>query len=63
MKNHEWVEEFPASVTVTDLDGIIIAMNAKAASIFPADSGRNLVGKSVYDCHPPAAQAKLKELL
>lgn len=63
MKNHEWIEEFPASATVINIEGKIIAMNKKSAITFAADGGRDLIGKSAYDCHPPAAQAKLKELL
>ncbi len=63
MKNHEWVEEFPAAVTVIDKGGIVIAMNAKSAATFASDGGRNLIGKSVYDCHSPTSQQKLRELI
>lgn len=63
MSDHAWIEEFPAAATVIDLDGKIIAMNNKSAKTFSSDGERDLIGKSAFDCHPPAAQAKLKELL
>ena len=31
MNEHDWVKEFPAAVTVCDPQGIILAMNDKAA--------------------------------
>ena len=31
---HEWIKEFPAAVTVCNLDGIILEMNDKAAKTF-----------------------------
>ena len=30
LKEHAWVNEFPAAVTVTDVNGIILEMNDKA---------------------------------
>lgn len=54
-----WVRELPAAVTVCDRNGIIIEMNDKAKSTFSGD----LVGRSVLDCHPEPARAKLAELL
>jgi hypothetical protein len=38
-------------------------MNERAARTFAADGGAALVGRSVLDCHPPAARAKLERLL
>ncbi len=59
---HAWIEELPAAVTVTDADGVIVAMNARARETFAAEGGGALVGRSVFDCHPQPALAKTKAL-
>jgi hypothetical protein len=41
----------------------ILYMNAKAAKDHADDGGRALIGTDLMDCHPPAAQAKLREVL
>ena len=58
-----WVKEFPAAITVTDPEGVILEMNDKAALSLAGDGGRNLIGKNVLDCHPEAARSKLNELM
>jgi transcriptional regulator with PAS, ATPase and Fis domain len=60
---HEWIKEFPSAVTVCDAAGIILAMNDKSARTNERDGGLALVGRSVLDCHPPAAREKLAALL
>jgi hypothetical protein len=62
-KLHEWVEEFPGAITVCAADGTIVEMNARSELTFADDGGGALVGKSLMACHPPAAQAKIRELL
>lgn len=57
-----WAEALPAAVTVTAADGTIIAMNASSRATFASDGGGALVGQSVFDCHPPGAQAKTRAL-
>jgi len=54
-----WARELPAAVTVCDRNGVILEMNDKAKSTFSGD----FVGRSVLDCHPEPARAKLAELL
>jgi transcriptional regulator with PAS, ATPase and Fis domain len=49
---HEWIKEFPAAITVCDLNGIITEMNDKAISTFAKDGGADLIGKNLYDYHP-----------
>jgi len=64
MSLHRWIEEFPAAVTVCDPDGVILAMNVRAADkVFAADGGRALIGTNVLDCHPEAAKEKLARML
>jgi len=63
MKEHEWVKEFPAAVTVCDEDGIILEMNDKSAKTFEKDGGRKLIGLNMLDCHPEPARTKTERLL
>ncbi len=59
----DWAKEFPGAITVCDRQGIILDMNDRAAEVFAADGGRALIGRSVLDCHPEPARAKLRGLL
>jgi PAS domain-containing protein len=49
MDSLDWIKEFPAAVTVCDTAGIILDMNDRAAAVFEADGGRQLIGKSMLD--------------
>jgi transcriptional regulator with PAS, ATPase and Fis domain len=62
-KEHAWIKEFPASVTVCDAEGIILEMNDKAAKTLDKDGGYALIGKNMYDCHPDPARGKLQHLM
>jgi hypothetical protein len=57
-----WVEGLPASVTVTDAEGTIVAMNARSRETFATDGGGALVGTSVFACHPEPSLTKVREL-
>jgi PAS domain-containing protein len=59
----EWDTEFPGAVTVCDRDGIIVAMNHRAAATFEADGGRALVGRNLLDCHPEPSRTLVADLL
>jgi transcriptional regulator with PAS, ATPase and Fis domain len=63
MENIDWMEEFPAAITVCDKDGKLMALNACAAQAFASEGGKTLVGRSMLDCHPPAAREKLNAML
>lgn len=63
MTKHKWIEEFPCAITVCDKDGKILEMNKRSISTFQGDGGKDLIGKSVLDCHPAAARQKLEEML
>ena len=63
MSPEEWVKEFPAAITVCDVQGIILDMNEKAESNLQADGGRELVGKNILDCHPEPERSKLAGML
>jgi hypothetical protein len=38
-------------------------MNERSCATFQKDGGKELVGKSLLDCHPEPARSKLKKLL
>ncbi len=63
MKEFEWIKEFNAAVTVCDREGIVIAMNDKAAKTFEKWGGLSLVGKSLYDCHNPHSCAMIRDMM
>jgi PAS domain S-box-containing protein len=63
LSRHAWIDEFPAAVTVTDAQGIILEMNDKAAETFAGDGGRALIGKNVLDCHPEPSRSQLKRMM
>jgi len=62
MENNSWFKHFPGAITVTDADGTISAMNDASAEMFQKDGGYALLGKSVFDCHTPASQTKVRAL-
>lgn len=58
----DWAERLGAAVTVTDATGTILALNQRAQQTFASDGGGALVGRSVFDCHPPPARALLQRM-
>lgn len=62
-KENAWIKEFPAAITVSDPDGIILEMNDKAAKSMAKDGGLALIGKNMLDCHPDPARGKLERLM
>jgi PAS domain-containing protein len=63
MADMNWTFDFPCSITVCDLDGVIVEMNQRAAALYEADDGKDLVGKNLFNCHPEPARSKLQQLL
>jgi hypothetical protein len=63
MAECEWAFDFPGSVMVCDLQGIVLEMNLKAANVYRDFGGMELVGKNLLDCHPEPARSKLVKLL
>jgi hypothetical protein len=63
MNEHEWIKEFPAAATVCDPEGILLAMNDKAAKNYEKDGGYNLIGSNMLACHPDPARTKTEQLL
>lgn len=63
MSEQQWIQEFPAAVTVCDPQGIILEMNDRAARAFEEEGGLQLIGSNLLDCHPAPARAKLERLM
>ena len=63
MNQLDWASELPATITVCDEKGILIAMNDRAARALAKEGGRALIGKSILDCHPEPARAKTARML
>lgn len=63
MNVDDWIQEFPAAITVCDPTGTILAMNEKSCTTFEKDGGAELIGTNVLACHPEPARAKLSALL
>ncbi len=63
MITEELLKEIPFAVTACNTEGIIVYMNEKSKATFLKGESEELIGKSLFDCHPPAAVEKIKELL
>ncbi len=59
----DWQEDYPAAVTVCDTDGIIIAMNEKSIEQFAKRGGAELIGTSLFACHPESANDIIRKQL
>jgi hypothetical protein len=62
-EKHDWVEEFPGSITVCDSAGIILELNRCAVQTLRAEGGEKLIGSNLMDCHPEPARSKLKRMM
>ncbi len=63
MSSAQWTRQFPASITVCDRQGVLLEMNDRAAEVFAADGGLDLIGRNMLDCHPEPARRKTLDLL
>jgi transcriptional regulator with PAS, ATPase and Fis domain len=57
-----WWNEIDAAVTVTDARGVIQWMNEASEEQFSDDGGRELLGTSVFDCHPEPSLTMVRDL-
>ena len=56
----KYFEELPLAITISDKDGNILDMNQKSADV--NSRGQKIIGNNLYECHPPHAAAKLRQL-
>lgn len=61
--NMYWFTDFPAAITICDNKGTILAMNKRSAEYYGKSQGLELIGKSLFDCHPPEACKMIEEIL
>lgn len=59
----DWAEHYPAAVSVCDTEGTIIAMNRMAAAMFAKYGGKQLIGSSLFACHPEPANVMIRKML
>ena len=58
----DWAGGLPVAITVTNANGVILAMNAASIATFQKSGGAALVGQDVRACHPPLARERLEHL-
>ena len=63
MDNSTWLDGMEVAITVCDREGVIVYMNEQAARTFAADGGKALLGKKLWECHPEAANEKIRRLM
>ena len=61
-RSPDWIDEFPAAITVSDRSGTIVAMNRAALATFADEGGASLLGRSVFECHPEPSRSLLREM-
>ena len=59
----DWVNDYPAAVSVYDTHGTIIAMNRLATENFSKQGGESLLGTSLFACYPEPANDIIRRLL
>lgn len=57
----EKFEKTPFAVTICDKDGNIIDMNERSRKTY--EKYGNIIGRSLFECHPPRAAEILRSLL
>ena len=62
-KQFSWSKDYPAAVTVCDTEGIIIFMNQRSMEQFQKRGGEQLLGTSLFDCHPESANRIIRKQL
>ena len=60
---HEWVEEYPGAITVSDAKGIVLELNRHSAENLKPEGGMKLIGSNMMGCHPARALRKLKHIM
>jgi len=61
--NNNWVNEFPCAITVCNTKGEIVYFNEKSAVTFEKYGGKEMLGKSLFDCHGQQSSDKIREML
>jgi transcriptional regulator with PAS, ATPase and Fis domain len=62
MEKANWSKYFPAAITVTDENGIIVEMNDVSIAGYQKDGGADLIGTNAIECHKEPSLSKVKKL-
>ncbi|NMC53677.1 MAG: hypothetical protein GYA48_08585 [Chloroflexi bacterium] len=62
MQDHAWIKELPVSITVSDADGTLIAMNDCSHKAY-SSQGESLIGANMLGCHSQASREKLAAMM
>lgn len=63
MSAQNWLNEVPFAITVCDINGVVLEMNEKSALTFSKDGGKQLIGKSLMDCHSEKSRQMIYEMM
>ena len=55
-----YFEELPIAITISDTKGNILDMNQRSADV--NSHGQKIIGRNLFDCHPPRAAEILRGL-
>lgn len=58
-----WKDGVNFALTVCDAEGIVTEMNDKAAATFAKFGGKDLIGKSLLDCHSGRSGTMIKKMI
>lgn len=59
----DWAKSLNCAITVCDTKGIILYMNEKSQRTFEKWGGKDLIGKSLFDCHSPHSVETIHRLM
>ena len=57
-----WTKDVDFAITICDQDGLILGMNDKSCKTFAKYGGSELLGESIFSCHPSGAQEKIRQI-
>ena len=63
MSNSNWTNNVPFAITVCDTNGVVLEMNEKSALTFSKDGGKDLIGKSLMDCHSEKSRKMITDMM
>jgi len=58
-----YFNEIPVAITVSDIEGNIVYMNEKSATVFEKYGGKALLNSSLYNCHNSISQESIKQMM
>lgn len=56
------IDQDDEPIVICDMMDTIVYMNPSAMEMYSDESGGNLIGRSIMDCHPPQANRRIKEV-